>query len=347
MNYCPTMSYDVTIGIPVYKSGPFICRSLGSALLQTYPSIEFLLIDDAGKDGSLTIMREIQHNHLRGTDIRIISHVRNQGVAATRNQIIEEARGEYLFFLDSDDIISKNAISLLMHNARRYNADIVFGSYEKIEISGERNVYQYPSLQLIGQDKLAEFAYRKYAGIQASSCNYLVKTSVLRENNLRFIDTNYWEDLVFTFDLVTYISRAVLLPDITYTYLCRENSLSHYQQRSHISKEEVMQNVKAINHLKETSSLLYNKVYFPHRCYNIVMTDFYIACNILKRRGNILPRISNWEIKNIMRHPAIWSQIRHFKHCRLKNIVLYLIGILPPALCVAVIWSIFKLKKIV
>jgi len=341
------MEYDVTIGIPFYRSVDFIRQSIESALSQTYESVEFLLIDDAGGDGSLAQVMSFKQCHPRGKDIRIISHEHNRGVAASRNQIIEEAKGDYLYFMDSDDIIAENTITLLMQNVRQFEAEIVFGSYEKIEISGERNVYRYPSLQLIGQDKLAEFAYRKYAGIQASSCNYLVKTSVLRENNLRFIDTNYWEDLVFTFDLVTYISRAVLLPDITYTYLCRENSLSHYQQRSHISKEEVMQNVKAINHLKETSSLLYNKVYFPHRCYNIVMTDFYIACNILKRRGNILPRISNWEIKNIMRHPAIWSQIRHFKHCRLKNIVLYLIGILPPALCVAVIWSIFKLKKIV
>ena len=341
------MKYDVTIGIPVYRSEAFIRRALESALNQTHPSIEFLLIDDAGGDGSLTIMQEIQQTHRRGADIRIISHDRNRGVSASRNQIIEEAKGEYLYFMDSDDVIAAHTISLLIQNCRQYEAEIAFGSYEKIETSGERIVCQYPSLQLLGKDQLAAFAYRKYGGIQASACNYLVKTSLLRDNRLHFIDTNYWEDLVFTFDLVTYISRAVLLSDITYTYLCRESSLSHYQQRQQISKEEVMQSVKAIDHLKHTSSTLYNKVYFPNRCYNIVMSDFYIACTILRRRKNIRPSITNHEIQSLMNHPATWKQIGTFRQSRLKNQCLYLIGRLPSSLCVAVVWSLGKLKKLV
>ena len=341
------MKYDVTIGIPVYRSEAYVRRALESALNQTYPSIEFLLIDDAGGDGSLAIMQEIQQTHQRGADIRIISHDGNLGVSASRNQMIEEAKGEYLYFMDSDDMIAAHTISLLMQNCRQYEAEIVFGSYEKIEISGERIVCQYPSLQLVGKDKLAEFAYRKYGGIQASACNYLVKTSLLRENHLRFIDTNYWEDLAFTFDLVTYISRAVLLPDITYTYMCREGSLSHYQQREAISKKEVMQGVKAINHLKDTSSLLYDKEYYSNRCYNIIMSDFYIACTILRQRNRIQPSFTNHEIKALMNHPATWKQISTFRKSRLKNQCLYLLGRLPSSLCVAAVWSLGKLKKLV
>lgn len=341
------MKYDVTIGIPVYRSEAYIRRALESALNQTYPSIEFLLIDDAGGDGSLAIMQEIQQTHQRGADIRIISHDGNLGVSASRNQMIEEAKGEYLYFMDSDDMIAAHTISLLMQNSRQYEAEVIFGSYEKIETSGERIVCQYPSLQLMGKDQLAKFAYRQYGGIQASACNYLVKTSLLRENRLRFIDTNYWEDLAFTFDLVTYISRAVLLPDITYTYICREGSLSHYQQRKAISKEEVMQSVKAIDHLKHTSTLLYNKVYFPNRCYNIVMSDFYVACTILRQRNRIQPSFTNHEIKALMNHPATWKQVSTFRKSRLKNQCLYLIGRLPSSLCVAAVWSLGKLKKLV
>lgn len=341
------MKYDVTIGIPVYRSEAYIRRALESALNQTYSSIEFLLVDDAGGDGSLAIIQEIQQTHQRGADVRIISHDSNLGVSASRNQMIEEAKGEYLFFMDSDDTIAEHTISLLMQKCRQYDAEIVFGSYEKIEISGERIVCQYPSLQLVGKDQLAKFAYRKYGGIQASACNYLVKTSLLRENHLRFIDTNYWEDLAFTFDLVTYISRAVLLPDITYTYMCREGSLSHYQQRKAISKKEVMQGVKAINHLKDTSSPLYDKDYYPNRCYNIVMSDFYIACTILRQRNRIQPSFTNHEIKALMNHPATWKQISTFRKSRLKNQCLYLISRLPSSLCVAAVWSLGKLKKLV
>lgn len=341
------MKYDVTIGIPAFQALDYIKRSLESALNQSYDYIEFLIIDDGSPDGTVDIIKQMLHSHPRGEHIHLIAHTSNMGVSFSRNEIIDKAQGDYLYFMDSDDVISKDTISLMMETVRKYDGEIVFGSYEKIETSGERNVYQYPSLQLLEKDALANFAYRKYAGIQASSCNFLVKTSVLRENHLRFIDTNYWEDLVFTFDLVTYISRAVLLPDITYSYLCRENSLSHYQQRKNISKEEIMKNVYAIEHLKKTSSILYNKVYFPNRCCSIVMTDFYIACNILKRRKDILPPISNKEIKAIMHHPAAWSQISTFQRSRCKNILLYMIGKLPAPMCVATIWILGKLKKLI
>ena len=328
------MRYDVTIGIPVYQSVDVIQRSLASALNQTYSSIEFLIIDDGGADGSIATVEQLKAAHQRGNDIRIVRHERNMGVAAARNRIIDEALGDYLYFMDSDDVIAENTIALMMQKIRQYDAEIVFGSY------------QYPDIQLFGEDELAAFSYRKYAGIQASACNYLVKTSVLREHHHRFINTDYWEDLVFTFDLVTMIKRAVLLSDITYSYLCRENSLSHYQQRRQISKDEVMNNVHSIEYLKQSTSVLHNKVYFPNRCFNIMMTDFYMACHILKRRNDIVPSISNREIKAILSCPISFRQICAFQQSRFKNVVLFLIGKLPAPLCIVTIWTIGKAKKL-
>ncbi len=341
------MRYDVTIGIPVYQAEKYLPQSLESALAQSYSSIEFLLVDDGSTDGSLTIVDGFQKNHSRGAAIRLISHDYNIGVSAARNCIIEEASGTYLYFMDADDVIVENTISLLMDNIQRYEAEIAFGSYEKIGTDGEREVYQYPELQLLGEDQLASFAYRKYAGIQASACNYLVKTSLLRDYHHRFINTDYWEDLVFTFDLVTYVSRAVLLPDITYSYLCHENSLSRYQQRNQISKEEILRNARTINHLRESSSILYNKVYFPNRCYNIVMTGFYMACHVLKRRQDIAPHISDSEIRAMLAHPASFIQICHFRQSRWKNLALFLLGRMPAKLCVMIVYCLGKMKKLV
>lgn len=341
------MKYDVTIGIPVYNSVSCIRTSLMSALSQSYPSIEFILVNDGCTDGSFDVVGYVLSSHERCDDVRILTHAQKQGVAASRNQIIDEARGEYLYFMDSDDTIAENTIGLLMKNARQYEAEVVFGSYQKIETSGKKIVYQYPSKQLLGKDELASFAYRKYAGIQASACNYIVKTDIIRENHHRFIDVNYWEDLVFTFDLVTLVSRAVLLPDITYIYICRENSLSHYQERINISKSEVMQNVEAIEHLKYTSTSLCDKEYYSNRCYSIAMTDFYIACAILKKRKTIIPYITNHEIKRIMRHPTSWEQICTFRRSRFKNQLLYILSKTPSFMCVFIIKCLGKMKKII
>lgn len=341
------MKYDVTIGIPVYQAEKYLSRSLESALAQFYSSIEFLLVDDGSTDGSLSIAQDYQKQHPRGVDIRIISHDHNLGVSASRNRIIEEASGSFLYFMDADDVIAGNTITLLMDNIQRYEAEIAFGSYEKIGTDGEREIYQYPELQLLGEDQLASFAYRKYAGIQASACNYLVKTSLLREHHHHFMETDYWEDLVFTFDLVTLVSRAVLLPDITYYYWCHENSLSRYQHRHQIPKEEILRNARTVNHLRETSSILYNKVYYPNRCYNIVMSGLYMAFNVLKRRQDITPSMSDREIKALLVHPASFWQVCHFRQSRFKNLALYLLGRLPASLCVSLVYGLGKLKKLV
>ncbi len=341
------MKYDVTIGIPVYRSLAYINQTMMSALSQTYESIEFLIVDDGGNDGSMEVVRSLQKNHPRGGDIRIISHSENLGVATSRNYMIEEAEGDYLFFLDSDDVIAEHAISLMMEHAMSEEAEMVIGSYEKIEVSGKRTVYQYPSKIFQEKDGLACFAYRKYAGIQASSCNYLIKTKLLRDYHLRFINTDYWEDLVFTFDLVTFVSRAVLLPDITYTYLCRENSLSRYQNRPQITKDEIMRNVRAIDHLKQTSKTLAKKVYYPRRCYCIAMTDFYMACTVLRRRKEIIPEISNTEIRAFMQHPALLREICTFSDAMMKNMLLYILGAVPASVCVRIVWCLGKMKKLI
>ena len=341
------MSYDVTIGIPFYRSVNTIDQTLESALSQTYESIEFLLIDDGGKDGSLAKVQDIKQHHLRGKDVRIISHEHNIGVAASRNEIIDKAQGEFVYFLDSDDVIDEKTISLLMKHARKHEAEIVFGSYVKFDLDGRETIYQYPYKVFTEPDQLATFAYRKYGNIQASACNYIVKTSLLRTNKHYFLNSNYWEDLVFTFDLVTLISRAVLLPDITYTYLCRPHSLSHYQERENVSKEEIMQTVHTIDYLKQRSSYLISKVYYPNRCYQVVMTDFYIACRILKLRNHIVSKVLNSEIKQLMRHPAAFLQICSFRQSRIENLFLYIIGKFPAFLCVFSIWCLGKIKKLI
>ena len=279
--------YDVTIGIPVYNAEKYIRKTLESALNQSYSNIEFLILDDRGTDNSISVVQEIKNEHPRGKDIRIVSQPKNLGVAQARNRIIDEAMGTYLYFMDSDDVISEDCISLLYTNMMEYQAEVVFGSYEKVELfkhDSEPIPYQYPHECLFGDGKLAEFSYRCYGGIQASACNYLVSVDLLRKNNLKFIDSRYWEDMVFTFELVTYVSRAVMLPNITYSYLCRDNSLSNYQVRSKIDKSEILSNVSTIDVLKRNTRALIGKSYLGNRCYNIVMTDFYIICNVLKNQ---------------------------------------------------------------
>ena len=341
------MHYDVTIGIPVYQAEGFIKRTMNSALAQTYPNIEFLIIDDGCNDQSMEIIRLLQTSHGRGCDIRIISHHENLGVSQARNDIINEAQGDYLYFLDSDDIISPNVIAILMENIKKQNAEIAFGSYERIDLDGQRNVYQYPDMVYETNNEFACFAYRRYFGIQASACNFLVKTSLLRRYQLRFCNSKFWEDTIFTLELVTYIERAVLLSTITYSYLHRENSLSDIRPDDRIEKKEILQYFKTVDKLKQRKDSLINRPYYPNRCYIAMMSDIYIICNILRRWKYVTPSFSFKELKSQLNHPARLLEILAFRQARLKNLILYLLGLIPAPISIGAIWCMGKMKKII
>ena len=338
------MPYKVTIGIPVFRVENYIRRTMESALSQTYPNIEFLVVDDASDDQSLNILESIRQTHPRGGAMRILTHSSNLGVSESRNEIIENATGDYLYFMDSDDVIDNDTISLLMHEIEAHQADVAFGSYERIELSGERSLYQYPRMFFEDADSFAEFAYQRYAGFQASACNYLVRLSLIRKNYLRFYKADFWEDMAFTLNLVTMANRAILLPDITYTYLCRENSLSNSWHQEKIDKDKIVQYFMAVEQLKTDTRNLKDKSYYPNRCYIAMMSDIYIICNVLAKQNYIEPAFTNKELCCFMKHPSGLFDIMSFKHRRIHNLILYLLGKLPPCMTLLLIRLFSKYK---
>lgn len=337
------MHYDVTIGIPAFRVENYIRRTMESVLSQTYSNIEFLIIDDGSDDKTLEVIKTIKNSHPRGGDIRILSHDSNLGVSETRNHIIDEARGDYLYFVDSDDIMAPNTILLLMEQIKGKRAEMAFGSYERVEISGERSLFQYPLSFFEEPDSFANYVYRKYAGFQASACNYIMSISLLRNNHLRFFKSDFWEDMVFTLDLATIAQRVVLLPDITYTYLCRENSLSNSWQNV-IEKKQIMQYFDAVNTLKSCNENQKLKHYYPNRCYFALVSDMYIICNVLKKWDYICPSFTINELCDNLIHPSGLKEIWSFRQMRIQNLLLYTIGKLPPSISLFIVRCYAKLK---
>ena len=344
------MAYEVTIGIPVYNVEKYIRSSLDSALAQTFESIEFLILDDCGTDKSIDIVKEYQQMHPRGRDIRIVRQPNNMGIGETRNRIIDETRSPYLYLLDSDDDITPNTIELLYRNAKEYDADIVYGSYERIELFDEqmkRTEYRYPSTLFLKEHEFSDYVYTKFDNLQATTWNFLIKINVLRKYNLRFESIRYWEDFTFTMDLPTFITRAVLLHDITYFYYCRYGSLSNFQERSYIDKSEIMATVRVMNEVKAKSDRLRNKPYFHKRMMKVMKTLLYMACTILKDEKVISPSFSNREIRDLMHSPLSLFDILKMKGWRVRNLTLYLLGVLPPAVSVSLIRRFGKKKGII
>ena len=262
---------------------------------------------------------------------------------------MDEAQGEYLFFLDSDDILEPDAIEKMMKAACQYQAEIVYGSWIRVDNVHHSPVQynQYPDLQFLRPDELAMYAFKNYSSFQISVCNALFNLNMIRQNHMRFIDTIFWEDLAFTYNLVPKVGRAVFLSDITYHYLCRPGSLSQYQDRELIQKKEIKTNVLTIDYLKDKSLSYYDKNYFPYLCYNLEMNSFYITCYVLKHSRKIEQTFSCKELRDYMRFPIGLSKILFFKKKRISCLMLWIIAHLPSSIFVIVIKGIGKVKHII
>lgn len=327
--------YDVTIAIPVFNAKIYLHETMMAALEQDYSSIEFLIVDDCSSDGSIDIIHQLQQNHPRGKDIRIVSLESNIGIGAVRNRILEEAQGQYLYFLDADDLIVPTTISLMMSAAREHDAELVMASYERVEKYNHTSptvLYQFPNKVFTKPNEFAAYAFSSYAPLQANIWNVLMDLRVIREYHLQFVDTNFWEDMVFKYNLVTYVTRAALLSDVTYSYICRENSLSNFQKREIISKDEIYRNVATIETLKSRCQELLCRPFFANWLQFVLDTDFYIICNVLRKRNIITPRISNRELRDILHSPlSVMTTLRYGNiRCRLYKVL----SILPPCLSV-------------
>ena len=342
------IQYVVTIGIPVYRASGYIENTMESALSQTFPDIEYLVIDDCGGDNSIHLVERMQANHPRGKNIRILYNEKNKGVGLTRNRILDEARGQYLYFLDSDDLMEPETIQLLFEKANEYQADVVYGSLDRIDEVNHTSTQSYvlPEKLLLSEDEMATYAFQHYDGFQISACNCLMNLDFLRSHQLRFIDTQFWEDLAFTYEMVTKVRKAVLLSTITYQYLCRSDSLSHYQERERYEKFAIPKNISTINYLKSKCIELKDKDYLPDLCKNLEMNSFYIVCHILRNSHCIFPRFTAQEMQNVLCHPMSFHEIIGFHRLMLTNMLLWLLGRLPVFLFVPSIWMLSKLKKI-
>ena len=344
------MGNDVTIAIPLYRAEKYIKECLNSALAQSYPHIDFLVIDDACDDHSVDIVVQMQKEHPRGKSIRLIRHTQNVGIGETRNNLIKETKTKYLFFLDADDVIAENAILLLHDAAEKYQTDLVYGSLEQIDMTTEGHPISptiYKPQQFLEQDEYPTYVYQKYEGIQAPIWNALINLEWFRNNKLRFLPINYWEDFALTMDLATYASKVVLLSDVTYYYYRHSGSLSNAKDSHRFAKDTIQKTIDAIEWVKGNSERIKHKSYFPGRMVKVLMTDFYIVCNILKNKDKIQPAFSKQELRDVMKSPLTFKETISLKSRKFENLFLYMLGVLPPSISILIITILGKHRGLI
>ena len=214
----------VSIIIPVYNTEQYLPRCIDSILGQSFTDFELLLIDDGSTDGSAKICDAYAEKDSR---IRVL-HKENGGVSSARNLGLNEAKGEWVVFVDSDDWISDNCIKLLTEPLRNKEFDIVVGDY--------RIIGEFPyNLEL----SLPEGAYHETGithtfcngGIYIMSWNKLYRKEFLLKNQLAFEEGKVHEDEILAFEISCLEKSFYVVKSVTYYYRIRENSIATIKDR--------------------------------------------------------------------------------------------------------------------
>ena len=127
----------ISVILPVYNVKEYLRRCLDSLINQTYRNIEICLIDDGSSDGSELICEEYAKRDNRVS----VFHQRNSGPSIARNKGLELAKGEYLFFMDSDDYLSLDAFDILLNELKAKDADISCAAARIIYDDGTEKKY--------------------------------------------------------------------------------------------------------------------------------------------------------------------------------------------------------------
>ncbi len=133
---------SVSVIMPVYNSGQYLCPCIDSLLAQTLKDIQIIIIDDASTDGSVNILKQYAQMDNR---IRVIGNSIHQGAGYCRNQGMDIAQGKYVIFLDSDDYFDSHLLEVSYSAGEKYNTDIVFFDFYYVDVT-KRHVEQSPQL---------------------------------------------------------------------------------------------------------------------------------------------------------------------------------------------------------
>ena len=208
----------VSILIPAYNAAAFLPKCLDSVLNQTYQDLQVVIVDDGSKDNTLEVCRKYAEK-----DSRIeVYHQENQGVAATRNHLLEKIKGDYVLFVDADDWIELDMVEYLVSLATELDAEMVM--CDRVINDAKPSVIE-PKINILPQEEaIRDFLLHDY--FVGSLWNKLLSRSLLHNEQFHR-GISYGEDALFIWGALQKVNNVVVSDKQLYHYYMNEESISH------------------------------------------------------------------------------------------------------------------------
>lgn len=211
----------VSVIMPVYGVEAYIGRCLESLAAQTFKDFEVVVVDDCTPDASMEIVGEFKATH-PDMNIRTVRRSQNGGLSAARNSGIHEARGKYLYFLDSDDDITSECLQLLSAPVINGDVDVVITGNTIVKSSDRKEITPLLKPGIYEATELFDaFLARRWYSV---AWNKLVRRELVLANKLFFAEGKILEDELWSFQLAAVAKSLVVVEGHTYNYYVREKS---------------------------------------------------------------------------------------------------------------------------
>lgn len=268
----------VSVIVPVYNLEDYIERSINSLQNQTYQNLEIIIVDDGSLDSSLSIIEQ-----LAATDTRIIYRSQpNGGAAKARNTGLSLVTGDYITFVDGDDMLSPNAISDNIGYFVDNKIDWVAFSIKRVDNDGRYITHNlmYNGITFKDTEEISSLNFIPYfyeERISGVACGAIYRRSSIQ--NIKFEEGFYYEDSIYVIDLLCTTEHAVLSNQGEYLYVERADS----SQKAQMDFKHLTSSLYAIN-----KRLLLFRRDFPQyeNYYSKDERDFYYFLKNENAKGN-------------------------------------------------------------
>jgi len=219
--------FFVSVIIPFYNAESHIKTCLNALLDQDFiKPFEIIMVDDGSTDSGRNIVKTYDFPGLR-----LFSLPSNSGPAAARNVGLNNAKGEYIFFLDIDDTIASNTLTILHSIANETDCDLVICDLKWIENSQNQrtNIFNYPADQAFGDSDIIKEMRKRiqdpvFIGGLFNHLGRLIRRSIISDNNILFEEElRYLEDETFMWDILAFIRSARYVRKQLYSYYVHPN----------------------------------------------------------------------------------------------------------------------------
>lgn len=229
--YC-SEEIAVSFCLPVYNVAPYVILCIESIQNQHLDiEYEIICIDDCSMDNSCKLIRDFAKDHLH---IRVLENEGNKGVSYTRNRLIREARGKYIWFVDPDDLLCAQSVERMFNAAMQVNADVFIGDYIRFP-DGADSTASIPSQNEFQFTQGYELPKEKDGTVMCAVWAGLIKREFLLANKIFFHEKMIaQEDTLFYWEMKINKPIWYKCSHVCYFYRQRSSSVmhSHSDERS-------------------------------------------------------------------------------------------------------------------